>query len=170
MMTTDLFTFVDLFSRVTGNADHLLSRGAGHAARNGANAEEVLDWRLVDDMHPLRFQLMVVCNFAQQWPARVAGIPLPETIDEQLDVAGFHRELAAARSFLETLTPDQFAGRDAVPLTFAIAPDMAPTMDSARWLTVFATTNIYFHLSTAYAILRARGVQLGKLDLFATGL
>jgi len=47
---------------------------------------------------------------------------------------------------------------------------MKPTLPSGQWLTVFATTNLYFHLSTAYGILRAKGVPLGKVDLFATGL
>ena len=41
---------------------------------------------------------------------------------------------------------------------------------SGQWLTVFATTNLYFHLSTAYGILRSKGVQIGKPDIFATGL
>ena len=68
------------------------------------------------------------------------------------------------------LRAEQFEGRDAIPLTFAIGPGMEPTMEAGRWLTIFATTNLYFHLSTAYGILRAKGVPLGKVDLFATGL
>jgi hypothetical protein len=47
---------------------------------------------------------------------------------------------------------------------------MKPTLPAAQWLTVFATTNLYFHFSTAYAILRSKGVAIGKIDLFASGL
>ena len=47
---------------------------------------------------------------------------------------------------------------------------MEPTLPSGQWLTGFATTNIYFHLSTVYGILRSKGVQIGKIDLFAGGL
>jgi hypothetical protein len=47
---------------------------------------------------------------------------------------------------------------------------MAPTLEASQWLTGFATTNIYFHTSMVYAILRARGVAVGKVDLFSTGL
>ena len=50
-----------------------------------------------------------------------------------------------------------------------IGPGMEPTLPSSQWLTVFGATNIYFHLSMAYAILRARGVKIGKLDVFAGG-
>ncbi|HEY0436140.1 MAG TPA: DUF1993 family protein, partial [Phenylobacterium sp.] len=64
---------------------------------------------------------------------------------------------------------EQFAGRDDVPLTLPIGPDMTPTLPSGQWLTVFGATNIYFHLSMAYAILRAKGVQIGKRDVFAGG-
>lgn len=169
-MTIGLFTFVDLHSRALATADGLLSKGVARAASLGISEREMLDWRLIEDMQPLRFQLMVVCNFAQQWPARVAGIPVPEAIDDQGDVAGFRAAIAASSAFLAALRPDQFEGRDDVPITYAIGPGMEPTLPAGRWLSVFATTNLHFHLSIAYGILRANGAPLGKVDLFASGL
>jgi hypothetical protein len=169
-MTVSLFTFVDMFSRVVATADHLLTTGAGYAESLGENGEDVLEWRLIDDMHPLRFQIVVVCTFAQQWPARVAGLPVPEITSDQRDVAGLKAALADARAFLASLTPEQFEGRDDVPITYQITAGMEPTLPAGQWLSVFATTNLYFHLSAAYAILRAKGVPLGKVDLFSTGL
>jgi hypothetical protein len=121
-------------------------------------------------MAPLSFQLMVVCNFTRLWPARVAGLPLPAEVTADRDVAGFQAAIADAKAYLAALKPEQFAGRDEVPLTVTIGNGMEPTLPSAQWLTVFATTNIYFHLSTAYGILRSKGVQIGKIDLFAGGL
>ena len=47
---------------------------------------------------------------------------------------------------------------------------MEPTLPVGQWITGFSTTNLYFHLSTAYGILRSKGVQIGKRDLFAGGL
>lgn len=168
-MTIDLFTFVGMFDRALATADHLLARGLAHAEANGATGADMLGWRLIDDMHPLRFQISTVCNFAQRWPARVAGLEVPGDIDGEQDVAGFRADLAKARAYLGTLTPGQFAGRDEVPLTFAIGP-MEPTLPAGRWLSGFATANVYFHLSIAYAILRGRGVPLGKVDMFPAGL
>lgn len=55
-------------------------------------------------------------------------------------------------------------------LAHARAAGVKPTLPAERWLTVFATTNLFFHLSTAYGILRAHGVQIGKPDMFASGL
>ena len=168
-MAVSLFTFVDLFSRQVGTLDHLLTKGAEHAKATGASEADMLNWRLADDMNPLGFQAMVVCNFARQWPARVAGLPLPAEVIADMDLAGFRAAIADAKAYLAALTPEKFAGRDDVPLTVQIGTGMTPTLPSGQWLTVFATTNLYFHLSTAYAILRSRGVQIGKVDLFAGG-
>lgn len=170
MSATCLYTFVDLFSRSVATAKHLLAKGVSHVAANGATEQEMLSWRLADDMHPLGFQLMVVANFSRTWPARVAGLEPPEGISADLDVAGFNASLDAALSYLSGLKPEQFVGRDEAPLTFEIMPGMVPTLPAAQWLTVFAATNINFHVSMVYAILRSNGVPLGKADMFAVGL
>ena len=120
-------------------------------------------------MMPFRFQAMVLCNFVRLWPARVAGLPVPSEVADTLDLAGFRAAVADARAYLAALKPEQFAGRDDVPLTHQIGTGMEPTLPSGQWLTVFANTNIYFHLSMAYAILRMKGVQIGKFDVFAGG-
>jgi len=169
-MTVSLFSFIDLFSRQVATAAHLLDKGLEHARANGVGEADMLDWRLIEDMQPLAFQLMVVANFSRLWPARVAGLPLPAEVGADLDAAGYKAALADARAYLAGLTAEQFAGRDEVPLTVQIGTGMEPTLPAGQWLTVFATTNLYFHLSTAYAILRAKGVAIGKVDLFATGL
>lgn len=170
MSTTRLYTFVDLFARAVVTAQHLLAKGVAHAASLGVTEQDMLSWRLAEDMHPLGFQLMVVANFTRTWSARVAGLEPPEGIAADLDVAGFSAGLDAALVYLRALTPEQFEGRDEIPLTFEILPGMAPTFPAAQWLTVFAATNINFHLSMVYAILRANGAPLGKADMFAAGL
>jgi hypothetical protein len=169
-MTTSLRTFIDLYDRVLDTAAHILRKGAEHAAGLGVTEGEMLDWRLIDDMQPLRFQLMVVCNFTRQWPARAAGLPLPGEIGADLSAEQFQEEIAASKAWLAALAPDAFEGREDAPLEVTLGTGMSPTLPAARWLTVFATTNVYFHLNMAYAILRARGTQIGKIDLFPTGL
>ena len=169
-MKVNLFTFVDLYGRALRTSEHLLAKGVAHAKIVGASEGEMLEWRLIEDMQPLRFQFTVVCNFAPQWLARAAGVEVPKDIGDGLDVAGLRAAITASRAFLDRLKPDQFAGRDDVPLTVTIGTGMSPTMPIGQWLSVFATTNLYFHLSTAYGILRARGTPIGKIDLFASGL
>ncbi|HXC55660.1 MAG TPA: DUF1993 domain-containing protein [Rhizomicrobium sp.] len=169
-MTVNLFTFVDLYSRTLTTLSHILTKGAEHAKAQGASEQEMLDWRLIGDMQPLRFQIAVVCNFSRQWTARVAGLPLPADIADSLGLDALQAEIAAAKAYLAGLKPEQFAGRDDVPLKVTIGTGMEPTLPAGQWLSVFATTNLYFHLSTAYGILRSKGVPIGKIDLFAGGL
>ena len=170
-MPTTLFTFVGLFDRVLATCDHILAAGEKFAAEKGIAPDEILDWKLVDDMNSLRFQLMVVINFTRNWPARVVGLPLPGDVDsEGLDLAGFRTAIADARAWLGALKSEQFEGRDDTALTHKLREGMEPTLPGGQWMTGFAATNIYFHMSIAYAILRSKGVKIGKSDLFPTGL
>ena len=168
-MAVSLFTFVDLYSKGLGTLDHILQKGAEQARAIGASEAEMLEWRLIEDMNPLRFQCFVVINFSRQWPARVAGLEIPADIPSDLDLDGIRTAIAAAQSYLAGLKAEQFAGRDDVPLTVNLG-QMEATFPAGQWLANFATTNFYFHLSTAYGILRSRGTQIGKRDLFAGGL
>ncbi len=170
MAAVNLFSFVDLFARSVIAAKHLLAKGAAHVSGLGITERDMLGWRLAQDMRPLGFQLSVVANASTTWTARVAGLAPPAGIAADLDVAGFNAGLDAALAYLQALKPEQFEGRDDAPLTFELMPGMAPTLPAAQWLTVFAATNINFHVSIAYAILRANGVPLGKADMFAAGL
>ena len=169
-MTVNLYTFVGLYDRALVAAAHLLDKGLEHAASQDVSERDVLGWRLIGDMQPLGFQLMVVATFSCQWTARVAGLPVPERVSPDLDAAGFRQAIAQARAYLAALTPEQFEGRDEAPLTVRITDHLEPTMPAGQWLAGFATTNILFHLSTLYGILRAHGVPIGKADLFAGGL
>lgn len=160
----DLFSFIGLFDRQLATAAHLLDKG------EAVGGEAILDWRLIDDMNPLRFQLRTLVNFTQGWPARVIGDEPSAEVTNDLDLAGWRAAIADARGYLAGLDATCFTGRETVPLTVTLGNGLAPTLPSAQWLTGFAATNIYFHLSMVYAILRARGVKIGKADLFAGGL
>ncbi len=169
-MPLTLHTYAHRFGQALATASHLLDKGAAFAAERGIGEREMLGWRLIEDMTPLSFQVAVVTSLARQWPARIAGLPIPETVSADLDVAGLKAQIAAGRAELSAMTPPMFEGRDETPLTYRIGPEMELTRPAGDWLSGFATTNLYFHLSTAYGILRSRGVPLGKPDLFAGGL
>ena len=169
-MPVTLFSFIDLFDRQLTTLAHILKKGADHAKGLGVTEAEMLQWRLIDDMQPLAFQIMVACNFTRAWPARTAGLPVPGEIGVDLSLADFQGEIAASKTYLASLKPEQFSGRDDVPLTHEIGTGMVLTLPCSQWLTVFAATNLFFHVSTAYGILRAHGVPIGKIDLFASGV
>lgn len=169
-MDIDLFTFVRLFRTQLRVARHLLNKGTEHARGQGVGEEEMLDWRLIDDMQPLRFQLAVVVNDAQGWLARAAGVPGPQDVARDAGGNELRAAIDRAGAFLDALSSEQFVGREQESITHKLGETLEPTLPTGQWLSGFATTNLYFHLSIAYAILRARGVPLGKADLFAGGL
>lgn len=169
-MTVTLNDFAPMYGKMLDTAAHLLTKGKSFAAEKGIAESDMLGWRLAEDMNPLSFQLAVVINFTTGWLARAAGVDAPEAvIGAELDIAGFEKALERARAFVDGPV-SQLTGRDDVPVTFKIGDIMEPTLPAGQWITGFATTNIYFHVSMAYAILRMKGVPLGKLDMFPKGL
>jgi hypothetical protein len=168
-VAVSLFTFVGMYERVVGTAEHLLDKGVEFAKAKGISEAEMLEWRLIDDMFPLRNQFQTVVNFPKQFMARAVGADVPEAMAGESTVAELQAALAETKAYLAGLKPEQFAGRDDVTLTVSLG-QLEPTLPIGQWISGFATTNLYFHLSTAYGILRSRGVEIGKRDLFAGGL
>ncbi|MBK8629025.1 MAG: DUF1993 family protein [Sphingomonadales bacterium] len=170
-MAVSLYSFVPMYRRVIETAAHLLAKGKAHAAAHDISEADMLAWTLAEDMLPLSFQLAVVRNFSLGWTARAADLPVPEAvIGAEMNMEAFEAAFAEAIAALDAMTADQFAGRDEASITFKIGDIMEPTLPAGQWITGFATTNIYFHLSMIYAILRMKGVALGKLDMFPAGL
>jgi uncharacterized protein len=170
-MTVSLHSFVGMYRRDLTTLAHILAKGVAFAESRGETGSDMLGWRLADDMNPMAFQFAVAINFINGWTARMAGEPVPDAIvGADLDVAGFESAIAQSSAFLDSITADQVAGRDDVAITFKIGEIMEPTLPAEQWITGFATTNIHFHLSMAYAILRMKGAPLGKIDLFPRGL
>jgi hypothetical protein len=168
-LAVNLYTFVGMYTRGLGTLAHLLAKGEAFAQEKGIAPDEILQWRLIEDMNPLSFQVRTVVNFARQWPARAIGAELPADVPETADLAGLKAAIAEAQTYLADLKPEAFEGRGDRSLTVNLG-QAEFTLSVDQWITGFATTNFYFHLSTAYDILRARGVQIGKRDLFAGGL
>lgn len=161
-----LYAFVDLFRRQVAATEHVLTRGLEHARERGVAESDLLGWRLAPDMHPLAFQVRIVADYARQWSQRAAGLPVDPDTPTDADAHGLLAALARSREALAAMTPDTFAGRDDRPLTHILGTGQELTLPLLRWLGVFVATNIGFHLSITYAILRANGVPLGKRDLF----
>ena len=168
-MQTNLYTFVGMYSRALDALANVLNKGWAHAQAQGVSEADMMEWRLAPDMFPLYRQAHVVIDFSKKWIARAAGLEVPGDFTGQT-LAEIQAAIAEAKAYLAKVTPEQLAGRDDAALTVAIGPGMEPTMPVGQWVPGFATPNIFFHLSTAYGILRSKGVQVGKRDLFAGGM
>ena len=168
-MTVSLFSFVEMYAKGLATLQNVLENGRAYAAEKGIDEQEMLGWRLVDDMFPLWRQVQIVATFGARWPMRAAGLGEIDGPDQEMSFDELFALVARSRAALAEMTAAQFDGKGGEPFTMDLGV-IKPDMPIEQWVTGFATTNFYFHLSIAYAILRQHGVPLGKADLFAGGL
>jgi hypothetical protein len=140
-----------------------------------AQAEALLSARLAPDMHPLSSQLRFACFQAQEATFRLRGLPLPEALErlaaEGRDAGARPGSIAEARARLEAaltalgeLAPDALDVGADLTISLELPGGIAFDMTGAQYARDWALAQFYFHLVTAYAILRHHGVQIGKAD------
>jgi uncharacterized protein len=141
----------------------IVRKAEGHCESKKIDPDALLKARLFPDMFHFTRQVQLVTDFAKGAGARLAGIAVPSFADEEKTFADLQARIARTRDFLATLKKDQFAGAAERTVTIKVGgQDMSFT--GAVYLSSFAMPNFYFHLTTAYDILRHNGVELGKRD------
>jgi hypothetical protein len=141
----------------------ILKKAEAHCEAKKIEPEALLKARLYPDMFHFTRQVQLVTDFAKGMSARLAGIPVPSYLDEEKTFAELQARLAKTRDFLASLKKGQFAGAAERPVTIKVGgQDMSFT--GTAYLSGFAMPNFFFHLTTAYDILRHNGVELGKRD------
>ena len=125
--------------------------------------EVIPNLRLTADMFPFWRQITIACDHAKGAPARLAGIEVPSFADEEKTVADLLARIQKTLDFIATIPADAFADADARVITLKAGPREL-TFPAATYLHSFAIPNFYFHMTTAYAILRANGLEIGKGD------
>ncbi|MFO0614575.1 MAG: DUF1993 domain-containing protein [Polyangiaceae bacterium] len=127
--------------------------------------------RLVDDMFPLTKQVVLACHWGLDCAARLRGEPPPvlEDVEEPLDASRARIERAVA--LLGAIDPSSLEGSDERVISVPLGPPGAPRfileMPGARYVRDWSLPHFYFHVVTAYDILRAKGVAIGKQDYLA---
>lgn len=144
--------------------DALLDKALAEAAQRKIQPEVLLGSRLAPDMLPFTRQIQLCCDFAKNAAARVSGAENPRKPDEETSVEELKARIAWTLGFVASVDQDALdAGLDR-EVTFPRGGSATATMKGADYLTRFAVPNFYFHATTAYAILRENGFQIGKQD------
>jgi uncharacterized protein len=140
------------------NLDRWLGRAAEHELGDG-----LLSMRLAPDQFTLVRQIQTACDNAKMLSGRLANKEWPSHPDTETTIAQLRERITSVRSYLDTLKPDDFAttGDNKVTLPWM---QQGQFMSAEDYLIQFALPNFYFHLITAYSILRHAGVKLGKMD------
>lgn len=152
---------IPLFLRGMRNLSAVLKKGEAH---DGSAA--FVEARLAPDMLTLAGQIQRVSDTAKGAAARLAGIETPGMPDEEKTFADLQARLDKTIAFLESVKPAQIDGSEEKPITLK-AGKQEIKFTGETYLTNFAIPNFYFHVTTAYDILRHKGVALGKMDYLA---
>lgn len=163
-MATELYDLsVPAFTRGLRALDALLDKAAAHAAATGQDAEAWLDARLAPDMHPLRKQVQIACDSPKLCIARLSGVAAPVHDDSEVTIAELKGRIAQTLAYIASVPREVIDGQEGrvVVVTF---PGGQMTFEGRPYLTGFALPNFYFHLTTAYGLLRQAGVPLSKRD------
>ncbi|MHA6289022.1 DUF1993 domain-containing protein [Maricaulis sp. CAU 1757] len=145
--------------------DGILAKAADHAREHGVEESVYLNWRLAPDMFPLVRQVQLISDFSMRGLSRLAGVDPVSMADDETDFASLRERLDRARSVIESLDT---AAIDASPdsdITFPAGRDREMTLPRQAYLQNFIITNVLFHASASYAILRHIGVPIGKADM-----
>ena len=153
-----------VFQTALANLAHCLEKAEANAAVRKFRPDVLAGLRLAPDMLPLASQVRIACDAAKNGSARVSGLEAPRFADDETTLAQLQERIAKTLAWLATLPADAFDGREAQDVTFPIGKEATRTMKAEAYLTHWAIPNVYFHVTTAYALLRQAGVDLGKAD------
>lgn len=154
---------IPAFIRGLENLSAILAKGQAFADEKGIDHAELLDARLIDDMAPLTRQVQMVTDTPKGVAVRVGQTEGEVWADDEVGFDQLQARLAKAIAFLKAVPAAGFEGREDAKVVLTTPSGDIPFTGST-YVFGFAIPNFYFHLTTAYAILRSKGVPIGKLD------
>lgn len=165
MSSLSMVTAINAVPRLLTNLDHMLHVGEENAAARSIDPDVFLNARLAPDMYPLKKQVQAVAGLAKMAPYRIAGLEPPKYDDTEQTFAELYALIAIAKADFAKVPADKIEGSE--DREFEITMGMGTmAFTGISYLSGFIIPNLHFHSTTAYNILRAQGVPLGKFDYF----
>ena len=150
-------------TRMLGNLAAILEKAAAHAEAKKIDPAVLIGSRLYPDMFPLARQVQIATDNAKGCAARLAGMDPPRYVDTETTFPELIARLRKTVDFLATIKPAQIDGSEGRTITLTMHHGTL-TFQGMPYLLNYALPNVYFHITTVYAILRHCGVEVGKQD------
>ncbi|HEY0825850.1 MAG TPA: DUF1993 domain-containing protein [Ramlibacter sp.] len=160
---------VPVFQHMLRNLSHILDKAEANAQSRKFEPSVLTSARLAPDMLPFTRQVLIACDGAKNGVARIAGVEPPKFEDNEASFAELKARIDKTLAFLETVPAAKIDGTEDKDITFPAGRDSTRTMKGQAYLTTWVLPNFFFHVTTAYAILRHNGVDLGKTDYLTGG-
>jgi len=154
---------VPVFVRMFGNLSAILDKAAAFAEAKKIDPSVLVNARLAVDMLPLSKQVQIASDAAKGAGARLTGSDVPSFADTETTFPELQARIAKTVDFLKGLDAAQFDGSESKEIVLTLAKGEV-TFTGDAYLLNFVLPNFYFHMTTAYAILRHNGLDLGKMD------
>lgn len=154
---------IPVFVRMLGNLSAILDKAAAHAEAKKIDPAIFVNARLAPDMYPLSRQVQIATDMVKGCAARLAGIEVPRYEDNETTFAELQARIAKTKAFLQSVSAEQIDGSEDRKITLKFGSRELNLLGQA-YLLDFVLPNFHFHLTTAYAILRHNGVEIGKKD------
>lgn len=156
---------VPIFTKFLNNLDRWLEKAVAHAGDKGGG-ESLVEARLAPDQYPLRQQIQAACDQAKYTVAKLTGKEPPSHPDTEQTVDELRARIRLAVDYLASFSHDDFVGAEERKCAHAWMGGKG--LRGGDYLDHFALPNFHFHLTTAYSILRNKGVALGKTDFIGS--
>lgn len=153
-----------IFNQMLGGLKDVLSKAEAHASARNIEPAALLNARLYPDMFTLSRQVQVACDFAKSVSARLAGVEVPAFDDQEASFADLKARIAKTLAFVNGLSAQHFEGSDSREIVTQAGTPKEKRFSGESYLLNYGLPHFFFHVTTAYAILRSNGVEVGKKD------
>jgi hypothetical protein len=154
---------VPVFTLTLTNLAAILDKATAHAESKKVDSKVMSATRLIVDMLPLSSQIQIACDAAKGAAARLAGLEVPKHADTETTLEELKARVTKTLDFIKTVKREQFEGAETREIVLQF-PQTTLKFKGLAYLTNFVLPNFFFHVTTAYALLRKNGVELGKRD------
>jgi hypothetical protein len=155
---------VPVFKQLLGSLSDILRKAETHAQEKKIDPNALLQARLFPDMFPLVRQVQIAADFAKGAPARLAGIAVPSYEDNEQTFAELQTRIAKTLDFIDTVPASKVDGSEEREVVSNPGTPWERKFAGQAYLLHYALPNFIFHVTTAYAILRHNGIDVGKKD------
>jgi hypothetical protein len=163
-MATELYDLtIPVFIRGFASMAAILEKGRAFADENGIAHADLLQARLIEDMHPLVYQVQRASDAAKFTASRLGQVDAVPMADEEASFADLQSRIARTVDFLKSVPAEAINGREDATITIKL-PNRSFDMSGLAYAQGFAIPNFYFHSTMTYALLRMKGVPVGKMD------